>query len=71
MNESPAMSSMCLDSNLILRSASKNPAGICDVVRQYCVFSVQYILFQLLGLNKMLVLLPDTQYRDFTMIHSA
>lgn len=42
MNGSTSMSSMCLDSDLILRSATENPKAICDVVKQHCVFSQQY-----------------------------
>ena len=42
MNGSTPMSSMCLDSDLMLRSATENPKAICDVVKQNCVFSQQY-----------------------------
>ena len=41
MNGSLAMSSMCLDSNLILRSATENPTAICDIVKQHCAFSLR------------------------------
>ena len=42
MNGSLAMSSICLDSDSILRSATENPTAICDVVKQHYVFSLQY-----------------------------
>ena len=42
MNGSPAMSSVRLDSDLLLRSATENPTAICDVVKQHCVFSLQF-----------------------------
>ena len=42
MNGSPAMSSMCLASDLILRIAIENPTTICDVIKQHCLFSLQY-----------------------------
>ena len=41
---SPAISSMCLNNELILRSATENPTAICDVFKQYCVFSLQYFI---------------------------
>ena len=42
MNGSPAMSIICLDSDLILGSAIENPTSSCDVVKQHCDFSLQY-----------------------------
>ena len=39
MNGSPAMSIICLESDLILRTATKNPTTICDVVKQHCGWS--------------------------------
>ena len=35
-------SSICLDGDLILKSVTENPKTICKVVKQHCVFSLQY-----------------------------
>ena len=44
MNGLLPISSICLDSDLILRRATENPTVTCDV-KQHCVFSLQcYIL---------------------------
>ena len=36
------MSSIFLDSDLILRSATENPTAISSIVKQDCAFSLQY-----------------------------
>ena len=43
-NGLPAMSSLYLDSDPILKRATENPTAICDVVKQHCVISLQYFI---------------------------
>ena len=42
MNGSPTMSSICSDSDLILKSATEDPTVFYDIVKQHCLFSLQY-----------------------------
>ena len=65
MNGSLAMSSIRLESDLILRSGTENPVAICDFVKQHCVFSLQYSV-STSGSTLNAFLLPE--YRDFLMI---
>ena len=41
MNGLPALSSICSDSDLILKIATENPTAIGDI-KQHCVFSLQH-----------------------------
>ena len=44
MNGSLAVSSTYLESDLVLRSATGNPTAVCDVVKQHCIFCLQYYI---------------------------
>ena len=44
MNGSLAVSSTYLESDLVLRSATGNPTVVCDVVKQHCIFCLQYYI---------------------------
>ena len=50
MNESLAMLRIYVNSDHIFRSAIESPTAVCHVVRQHCVFSLQYSV-PTLGLN--------------------
>ena len=68
MNGSSAMSSICLDSDLILRKATENPMEF--ILLNSIVFLVCNILFQRLVVYRF----PNedtTQYRDFTLLNAT